>query len=318
MGKSADDNSWLEELAGARDGEPDDGSEHPVDETPPGDETQDPGTGGTDDAQFKDGDGGQDPGPESQTVPLAVMLEERTKLQAKIDNLENQNRDVTSRLEKLAALEADIRAMRQAQENPPEPVPDYLEDPKGYVDSKEKSLGQQLLEIGNQVKEIKTAQEEVTAETEQQKQIQAVSQAAAASEAEFVKKTPDYWDALDHVRSVRAQQIQLAMPNLNQNQIAQQISREELATAAMILQQGRDSAEYVYALAKSFGYTPAKPGDDKGDQNADVNQDELEEKRRQAAGLRGSGAPRGSLDDLMSAPADEFDQAMSEMFGSRR
>lgn len=314
MGKSADDTAWLEDLAGARDQEPNDDSPHPADLE--ADLTPDPGLTDQESTQAQapdpqpNDDAPADAG-EKQTVPLAVMLEERTQLNAKIAHLEQTNQATAAQLAKLQGLENEIRAMREAQAKPPEPEPDYLEDPKGYVDHTKKSVAQELAELGNQVKQLGEVQETSKTQTEQQQQIMQITQAAAADEATFAKATPDYNDALAHLRDVRGQQLKLAYPEATPLQIQQQINREEFASAAMVLGQGRSPAEYAYNLAKSFGYTPAKPGD-----QGDEDPNDLAERRRAARGMGGSGAPPGDdLGALMSADKDEFDQAMKEMFG---
>lgn len=316
MGKAADDTNWLDELAQTRDNEPDDlAGEHPADsEQTETDESQ--ASAGAEQTESKDDDAGQADAQErakqdeQRTVPLATMLEERNRLTSKIDLLEQRIAQQNDSLEKLRSLESDLRALKEQRDQVVEQAPDYLDDPKGYVDHTAKSVAQQLKELGDQTKKLSETQELTQKQQQQMAQVQQLATAMSTQEQEFAQKNKDYWDALEHYRNVRRQHMKLTFPQAQPHQIEQALQAEEFQTGAAVLQQGRNPAEYAYEMAKTLGYTRQKP-----EQEAEANA-EMAANREKAQGLGSSGrSAGGDIEDLMSKSADEFDQAMKEMFG---
>jgi len=127
-----------------------------------------------------------------------------------------------------------------------------LADPKGYVDGVKGAI--KKLEDDIKAKESTQAEQ-----AEQQRQAQEAWSKVLESEAAFAAATPDYHQALAHVRGVRTQQLQLSHPDATPQQIAQQIQAEEFQGAAALLKQGRNPSEFYYNYAKTFGYKPAAP-----------------------------------------------------------
>jgi hypothetical protein len=302
MGKSVDDAAWIDELAAAREVEDNDGAEQPAEAE------------GNPEPALSDaaGGGAEEPPPaaeaeadDSRQIPLASHIEERNKLNAKIDVLEQQINNQGTTISQLRALEDQLRDLKAEREAPP-PAPDYLDDPKAYVDHRSQTVVEKLQAIGDQVKGLEETQETLTSTQQQQQAAVAITQAAGVASAEFAKDNPDYWQALEHMRQVRQQQLRMAAPQATEAQVQQQIQAEEFNAAAHILQQGGNPAQYAYDMAKTFGYT-AKP--------AEQDSQDLREKREQARGMGGSGTPTGELDQLLNKSSDEFEQAMSEMFG---
>lgn len=169
-------------------------------------------------------------------VPLATLLEERGKWEAR-----------------LAALEAK-NAAPPAAPTPPEPepvVPDFLEDPKGYVDAQLARATKALekLEKGAAADPRVQAIEQRQAETE-------LSGALVASHDQFTSKTPDFPEALQFARIARARQLEVLNPGIDPKQIVQWVTQEERNLAAHLVRSGVNPAERVYELAKSMGYTP--------------------------------------------------------------
>jgi hypothetical protein len=167
--------------------------------------------------------------PEHKVIPLAAHLEERTRWKQELQALQER----IAKIEKPAA--------------PPEPEPDFVEDPKGYVDAKTAKALEAL-------KQVEQKLEPVQAATEQQHFLQQV----AMVEAEFVKTSPDYYDALAHIRQVRAAQLQELYPQATPEQIGQQLMNEEVQTARALMAQGRNPSETMYKLSKTFGYHKAE------------------------------------------------------------
>jgi hypothetical protein len=161
-------------------------------------------------------------------------------------------------LEKLPRLTAedaellkDLRAQRAAREAQGAAVPSFVEDPKGHVDAR-------LSEV---VKRLEKAEQSVStsaAQQQQQEQLRQLATTISTHESAFVQQNPDYHQALEHARSVRAAQLRVMAPEATDQQIAQQVGIEELQLAAQALKQGRNPAEVAYTLAQHFGYTKAQ------------------------------------------------------------
>jgi hypothetical protein len=180
-------------------------------------------------------------------VPLAKYLEERNKLRAELEA-----RDLTIKQinERLAAFEA-----KHAPAAPPPPAePDYIEDPKGYVDHK-LSATLKAIEDANKKNEpeVKKAQE-IAARAAEQVELQRFTQDLQTHEQRFVAQNPDYYDALTHVRNVRAAQLREFDPEITQEQIIQVIRHEETNLAVQLARQGRDPVQTAYNLAHHYGY----------------------------------------------------------------
>ena len=179
-----------------------------------------------------------------KVVPLRALQEEREQakeLKRQIAELQAQP--------KLTAEDADLlkelKAQRAAQ-NAPKNV-DFMDDPKGYVDAIDKKAQAAL-------DKLKAATESTTKQVTAAQRFQALQNAVVTSEQSFVKDTPDYFDALAHIRSVRAQQIQLASPNATAEQISNAIAQEEMHAADSILQRGGNPCDFAYKYAKTLGY----------------------------------------------------------------
>ena len=163
----------------------------------------------------------------AKVIPLAAHLEERARWKAEMKAME----DRLARLEKPA--------------EPPAPEPDFVTDPKGYVDAKTERALAALKQVEERLEPVQQATE-----------LQQFLGHVAAVEGEFVRATPDYYDALAHVRQVRASQLAELFPSATQAQIAQQLLGEEVSVAHNLVAQGRNPAETVYRLARTYGFVP--------------------------------------------------------------
>lgn len=228
------------------------------------------------------------------TVPHAALHEAREQnkaLRAQIAALEAQPKLTSEDAELLKELRAN-RAAAQTKE------PDFLEDPKGYVDTKFQAALKKL-----------EATEQTTTQTReqlaQQHQLQQLVTTVQSHEAAFVKTTPDYQDALNHVRTIRMDQLKLFFPQATDAQIGQQLMQEEIQAAAQALQAGVNPAETVYRYAKTLGYQPKAV---KGQVQPD----------RSAAMTLGSGGGAGSDVSETEDTIPELTMALKERFGVRR
>jgi hypothetical protein len=237
-------------------------------------------------------------------VPIAALHESRETIKAlktQIAALEAQP--------KLSAEDADLlkdlRAQKKAAQEPKDP--DFLEDPKGYVDAKAKQTAEAL-------KKLNEATEKQTQQQEQQQQLNQILSGVQQHEQAFLKTTPDYTSAIDHIRTVRASQLQMLYPQATQQQIHQQITAEEIGAAAQVLRAGGNPAEFAYNYAKTVGYQPktAVVADPNAAANGTVKPDK--DAVRSMGG--GGGSEATGEDDANAMP--EFASALAERFGVKK
>lgn len=169
----------------------------------------------------------------NRVVPLAAHLAERTRWQQRD---EQRQRELQALNERIAALEPKAAA------------PDFVEDPKGYVDAQTQAARDELKGLKDQAEQL-----------QQQQQFGRFTQELGGHEAAFVQQNPDYFDALGHVRNIRMQQLSLMYPTATPEQIQQAIGQEELNAAYVFMQQGRNPAECAFEMAKALGYQRAAP-----------------------------------------------------------
>jgi len=232
---------------------------------------------------------------QDRTIPLAAHLEERKALKAELD-----------------AMRKELEALKNPPK-PPAPEPKFEEDPKAYTDHKLNAaleqLKQQQAEAQKQVEQVAQTAQLSREQTERL----AFSQQLQAAEAAFVKETPDYYDALAHVRGVRAHQLRLMVPDITDEQIIAQISQEELNLAMQLARQNRNPISTVYQLAAAYGYQKKAASDDPSLKLPDVpGQKQLPPDQTLGSGGRG-----GDTYDA-SDQKDDFDQAWQELFGKRK
>jgi hypothetical protein len=171
-------------------------------------------------------------------------------LNAAIRETRSENKALKQQLQELTAkIEALSKPAQPAAQTQGEQEPDFLADPKGYVDAQKAKLKQ----LEEKLEADKKSQ---TEQAEQQKKAQETWNKVLESEAQFVAATPDYHEALAHVRSVRTQQLQMMHPDATPQQIAQHIQGEEFQGAAALVAQGKNPSEFYYNYAKTFGYKP--------------------------------------------------------------
>jgi hypothetical protein len=183
-----------------------------------------------------------------ETVPLATFLEKTNKLKA---DLEARDISLKEFQTKLAALEAKL--------NPPAPAPvapDFVEDPKGYVDHKLTETLGKIAEANKKAEDTGKEAKETAAQAAAQVQFQQAMSAVQQNEQAFARDNPDYYDALAHLRTIRAAQLREFDPEISQEQIVATIRGEETNLAVQLIRQGRNPAQTALNLARTFGYQP--------------------------------------------------------------
>ena len=194
------------------------------------------------------------------------------------------------------------------------PPPDFEKDPKGYVDSLGSKFESALSELK---KTSETLTQTADAATRQAQQVQFTQQLGTV-EAAFVAQTPDYHEALAHVRNIRAQQLAMIYPQAKPEQIAQAIGQEELTAAFQLTQQGRNPAEFAYQYAKTLGYTKKAPTPTPPAAAAPAAAPAIEQLSPAATLGTGGGAPGTSADEVQGDGYEAFDRAFADVFGSRK
>lgn len=115
------------------------------------------------------------------------------------------------------------------------------------------------------LKEIREFQQKQREEGERTTQLRAFDDRVRAHEADFATATPDYGDAITHLREARAAQIRNSAAALGQPitdaQLGQMLMDEARATSSQAFQNGKNPGEVFYTLAKHFGYMGPKPAD---------------------------------------------------------
>jgi len=180
---------------------------------------------------------------EPKTVPLAALHEERERRKELQRQIEDVNRRADERFNLIAQkLAASAPAAESKRE-----MPDPEKDAVGAIRM-----------TAEEVKVLSDFKRQVEAQAAQSQAIQAVFAHAARLENEFESRTPDFQTASAFLRETRAQE--LATLGVDPYRVQQILGLEKLQLAQAALQQGRNPAEIIYALAKMRGYSPNAGG----------------------------------------------------------
>lgn len=244
---------------------------------------------------------------ERHQVPLKTLLSERERHEEDRKRLETQLQRYERLSEQLQRWHAEREAAKveQVADREPEPPP-FEEDPAAHLSARFSQVEKRLQNVDEVVSQEKQR-------AQQASQADQVLRATRAREVEFVSEGhDDYNDALNHVRSVYYNLYQNL--GLSPEDAAEKLRQDELGTAYMALQQGRNPAQVIYDAAKTMGYTRQESPAQTEEQPAGEKDIGKAAKLEQARGMGGGGEP--TLDRLEEMGKDEFDQAMEELFGS--
>lgn len=247
----------------------------------------------------------------AETVPLAKFLEKTNALKEQLDA-----KDITLKQyeQRLAALEA--KAAPKSEE-PAEP--DYVEDPKGYVDHKLNAALKGIEAANKAATESGKKVEETTAAIREREQLNQMMGSVAETERAFVSQTPDYYDALAHIRGIRAFQLQEFNPQITPEQIRQAIQHEETQLAITLMRQGKNPSDVAYRLAQQFGYVPkTKPQAETKPDGEQPKLPEVQNKRLPPDQTLGTGSSPGDAEVYKPGEVDPVDTALSSLFGKRK
>lgn len=200
------------------------------------------------------------------------------------------------------ALTPQQQAALAKLEQQAEQTPDFLADPKGYIDTKLDAV-----EKARQADAKKT--EQTQEQVQQAEQLRQVFNATLNAEQAFVAQQPDYPQALEHIRTVRRAQLQELYPEATGEQVANHIAYEERETARGLIAQNRNPAEFAYKIARTLGYQPPKAPDPKP-QPKPIDKD--------AVRTLGSGGGDGAPADDAGGSMPELQAALQERFKPRK
>lgn len=237
----------------------------------------------------------QPPAAAAAPAPKDTPEDIQRKLSAALHDTRSENKTLKNELAQLRTqVEALAKAKPAEPEAPEPPEPDFLADPKGYVDQKVQGALAKL-------DKAEKATQETAEQIKQREANESVLRATQTAETQFYAQTPDYPEALQHIRGVRTQQLQDLFPDATTEQINNHIAFEERETARMLVQQNRNPAEFAYKFAKTLGYQQkAAPAPKPAAQPID----------KDAVRTLGSGGGNG-------APADEAGNSMPEFAAAR-
>ena len=186
--------------------------------------------------------------------------------------------------------------------------PDFLEDPKGYVDAK-------LAKAQDALKKLDESDKQRQQRDQAQQELNNLLSTVSTKEQEFLKSTPDYHDAVTHIRQVRGAQLQLAYPQATPEQIVRQIATEEVNAARDILQRGGDPIDFAYKYARTIGYVPKAPA---GAATAGTPATPAPKVDKDAVRSMGGGGAASTAEDDSGDEMPEFTSALAERFGVRK
>lgn len=180
-----------------------------------------------------------EPAPE-KLVRLEALHEERTKrkrIQAELEQTRQQQAVLADRLNQLY----------QAQQPQPQ-IPDASQDPLANHDAR---LAQQEQRAQWLIQQEQNRA--LHAQHEQQRQ-QVVGWYSSQA-AEFAKETPDFGGAYEHMKKLRA--VELQAMGYNAMEAHQVLQNDEMAIVGRAYQTGQNPAEIIYRMAQATGYKKA-------------------------------------------------------------
>lgn len=211
------------------------------------------------DAQEPESDQIERPGPGRPPkgyVPHAAFHEERASRKKLQEDFDAYRRDQDAfRIRAEERIKFILDGQQQRQQPQPEAakpaLPDPNADPIGYMKAKIEQLEAQNAELSKGT--TQTAQQFAA-----QQRAQAAMSAITQDEAAFAAKTPDYYQAADHLKAQWMAEAAAAGVT-DQQVIGRFIQARMFEVLNAAAQSRRSPAEITYALAAARGYAKAAP-----------------------------------------------------------
>ncbi|WP_053122341.1 hypothetical protein [Pseudomonas sp. P1.31] len=183
-------------------------------------------------------------------VPIAALHEERSKRQALELQLQVQ-------AQQFQQLQTQWQATQQAQQQAAEQaaIPDFDEDPRGYIEAKERQFAQALNELQNgpaqQQQQIQTAHAQL------QREVDAMAPVLVEVESSFMAKHPDYTEAFNHVQQDVEAKLRQMHPQADPAQFGLLRSAALVAFTKQCQANGVNPCEHIYQRAQQMGFKAA-------------------------------------------------------------
>lgn len=227
---------------------------------------------------------------------LKAENERRRDAEKRAQEVEAKYAEHMARVQERLAMLVENR--QQGEQKPAEPqIPDINTDPLGHFQAKDAIREREL----NELREWRKGQEKTS---EQQTAMTRVVEEVTRLEADFSRTTPDYADAMQHLKSTWAAEARVAgIPE----QMAIAARAREIAQLAA--RANRNPAELGYEMAKARGYAKKAPGTGNGQQQGPT----LETLQRGIASSKSTSSAPGraapgtpTLDALVNMDDEEF------------
>jgi DNA repair ATPase RecN len=191
-------------------------------------------------------------GESAPTPPVEAAPDPAPKIEEPIVNPQNDALELLRKsLQEEQRLRADLEARLNAQTEAAKPkieIPDPDTDPLG-------AMMHQLNSVNKTVQDLQAKLTEQRQQQEQQQQLTEFQASMRNLRDEYIKTTPDFQAAYDHLRSARTEDMKaLGIPDA---QIQQALLRDELIVAQNAIQQGKNPAEIMYQMSKRHGFNPS-------------------------------------------------------------
>jgi len=192
----------------------------------------------------------QQPARGDKKVPLGALQAERTQRQLAQERtraLEQQNAQLMEQMNQVLLQRQQLAQAQQQQEA----IPDFDEDPKAYLDFKERQFAQQLQNI-QQAREV----EQFAVQAQQRSG--ELGQFAAQAEAQFEQQCPDYREAFDLVDNGALATLRQKHPQATEQQIQATRAAALFEFLDGCARSGKNPAEVVYQRAQEMGHKPGQ------------------------------------------------------------
>jgi uncharacterized protein YoaH (UPF0181 family) len=207
-------------------------------------------------------------------------------------------REAEKRAQELERQFAELKASLTPQPQKPDPKVNPVEY-LAYLD-------QQLTQAEQaQVRRIQEQQ----VQSQQQAQTNDLVSRIAEAENDYRESVPDYFDAVNHLRQNRVEELMLA--GLSDQEAVQAVAQDLVFLAQNAMERGRDPAEVAYNLAKKRGW-----GANQAQEKAQAKIDTIARGQKAAQSLSASGG-RGNNDldvaDVANLSGAAFDDAFEKL-----
>jgi hypothetical protein len=182
-----------------------------------------------------------------KTVPYAAMHEERMMRK-------EAAQEAADAREKMARMEERFQMIQEGMQKPPEPEPDFDDDPAEFLNAQQQRTQAELQEL----RDRNAAQD---AQAQQNQDFDNLMGRYKADVQLYSSDNADFQEAYESVFKGRVDEYVAAGYDVaTSTKIAQQ---DEVAIVQKAFQDGVNPAERIHALAKARGYAPKPKGGDK-------------------------------------------------------